>query len=291
MDNITVTLPHLTLSGLQLGNPVKPKVLCLHGWLDNAASFAPLFEELSATHHPLLDAYHFIALDWPGHGLSSHRGDDNYYHFVDYVDDLYQVLTALSDEQVSIIGHSMGGMVASLFTAAFANKVSNLILIEALGLLTEDEDPAALLQRGVLSRQAQRQKQSGIHKTIDDAVLARVRVSDLDEINARTIVRRSLEAVSGGYRWRSDPRLRTVSLMRMGIHQAIKVMHSISANVTLIRGDTGFNSIKSAVDVFATHIGHFQQHTINGGHHCHMQSVKSLVNVLENTLEHPPKMR
>ena len=60
----------------QSGQPV----LCLHGWLDNAASFVPL-----ATH---LTEWPLLALEFPGHGHSSHRSGDAHYYFFDWVQDL-----------------------------------------------------------------------------------------------------------------------------------------------------------------------------------------------------------
>ena len=42
----------LRLAGLAWGDPASPPVLCLHGWLDNAASFdalAPLLQDLRRT--------------------------------------------------------------------------------------------------------------------------------------------------------------------------------------------------------------------------------------------------
>jgi pimeloyl-ACP methyl ester carboxylesterase len=50
------------------------KILCLHGWLDNAASFnrlAPLLLE-QEQQQPM----EILALDFPGHGLSGHKSVD-----------------------------------------------------------------------------------------------------------------------------------------------------------------------------------------------------------------------
>ncbi|RZA29030.1 MAG: alpha/beta hydrolase, partial [Lysobacteraceae bacterium] len=54
------------LAGLRAGSQGRQKVLALHGWLDNAASFLPL-----ATQLPELD---LVMLDLPGHGRSAHLG-------------------------------------------------------------------------------------------------------------------------------------------------------------------------------------------------------------------------
>ena len=52
------------ITGLRSGMPGRRKVLALHGWLDNAASFVPLAAQL-----PDLD---LVMLDLPGHGRSAH---------------------------------------------------------------------------------------------------------------------------------------------------------------------------------------------------------------------------
>lgn len=73
----------LALSALVTGEETGEVTLCLHGWLDNAASFLPLLKHLSQPY--------VVAIDWPGHGKSSHKSLDNQYHFVDYIETLYQL--------------------------------------------------------------------------------------------------------------------------------------------------------------------------------------------------------
>lgn len=55
----------LNLCGLSWGTPDLPPLLMLHGWLDNAASFALLA--------PLMKGYYVVAIDLTGHGKSDRR--------------------------------------------------------------------------------------------------------------------------------------------------------------------------------------------------------------------------
>ena len=59
-----IDIPLGRIAALRGGTPGAPRVLALHGWLDNAASFLPL-----AAH---LRAIDLVALDLPGHGHSAH---------------------------------------------------------------------------------------------------------------------------------------------------------------------------------------------------------------------------
>src|SRR5687768_9636862 len=72
------------------------RVLALHGWLDNAMSFAPLAAVL-----PELE---IVALDLPGHGHSAHRPSRSWYHYVDYVDDALAALDALGWDDCVLLG-------------------------------------------------------------------------------------------------------------------------------------------------------------------------------------------
>ncbi|XP_064011176.1 serine hydrolase-like protein 2 isoform X1 [Pogoniulus pusillus] len=92
-------------------------VLCLHGWLDNANTFDRLI--------PLLPkGYYYVAMDFSGHGLSSHRPAGVPYHFLDYVIDVRRVAAALQWRRFTLVGHSMGGSVAGMVSeVSFLHRI------------------------------------------------------------------------------------------------------------------------------------------------------------------------
>ena len=93
-----------------------------------------------------------IAIDFPGHGKSSHRRPGMVYHHFEYVADVKKVVSQLGWKKFSIIGHSMGASVASLYAGTFPTEVENLILIDYAGPEVQFEDKPAL----VLARYADR---------------------------------------------------------------------------------------------------------------------------------------
>ena len=74
------------------------------------------------------------AADFRGFGKGPRVPSGAYYHFADYVADLAELARALvPDGTVDVVGHSMGGTVATLFTGAFPERVRKLALLEGLG--------------------------------------------------------------------------------------------------------------------------------------------------------------
>lgn len=105
------------------GSASGPPTLILHGYLEQAAAWRGVAPRL---HRPV------AAHDHRGHGLSEHVGPGGWYHFWDYVPDAEAVVDHLGGV-VDLIGHSMGGTIATLLAAARPEKVRRLVLIEGLG--------------------------------------------------------------------------------------------------------------------------------------------------------------
>lgn len=246
--------------GNHAANSGAAAVLCLHGWLDNAASFEPLAQQLADI--PLL------ALEFPGHGHSGHRGADAHYYFFDWVQDLVALCTAQNWQQLTIIGHSMGAMVATALAAAFPELVAKLVLIDSLGFVTDDAANAAKqLREGIKSRLKPISRKPS-YTSVADAAAARQKQSDFSLTEAMLLAERGTVATAQGVSWRADMRLRHSSVYRLTPEQAKALTSAVQCKVlALIANDSPF---AGKAEQFAAHYAQLQLTTVSGGHHCHM---------------------
>jgi len=113
MQDVSFTLQHMNIAGLAMGDPSKPMILALHGWLDNAASFIPLA--------PYLTDYYVLALDLPGHGLSSHRPNGSHYHLMDFVYDLHELIEQQQWQDILLVGIRWGASLQPCTPVVFMN--------------------------------------------------------------------------------------------------------------------------------------------------------------------------
>lgn len=261
-----VSIPFGTLTGLAWGNPDARPLLALHGWLDNAASFAGLAPHLA-------DKHRFIALDLPGHGYSDHLPSQaRRYHIVDQVDHVLDVADALGLEHFDLLGHSLGAGIASLIAAAAPERIDNLILIEGLGPLADDGTDT--LERWRKAHE-QRQRANGKLRTfagVDEAIAARIAVDGLQPDEVRPIVERNLCPADGGFTWRSDPRLRRPTLLRTGETQIRDLLAGIQSPTLLLLAKPVTPYLPSvqirerAAKVPDIHVEH-----VEGPHHLHLR--------------------
>ncbi|MCL4505388.1 MAG: alpha/beta hydrolase [Chloroflexi bacterium] len=98
-----------------------PVLLMVHGLGDEADTWRHLIE-------PLARQYRVIALDLPGFGRSDKPRRSYTPSF--YVDTILALISALGASTVSIVGHSLGGMIAHALALSNPNLVSRLTLID-----------------------------------------------------------------------------------------------------------------------------------------------------------------
>lgn len=113
--------------------PPEQTVLLLHGWGDTGAAFQFVADEWP-------EGWRLIAPDWRGFGRSAQRARS--YWFPDYLADLDAMVTLFSPgAPMILLGHSMGGNIASLFAGVRPERVAALVNAEGFGL--PDTDPAS----------------------------------------------------------------------------------------------------------------------------------------------------
>ncbi len=101
-----------------------PKMLLLHGWMDVSASFQFVVDALRGD-------WDIYAPDWRGYGLTG-RGKSDCYWFPDYIADLDSLLEQI--QAVNLVGHSLGGNVASMYAGIRPQRVARLVNLEGFGL-------------------------------------------------------------------------------------------------------------------------------------------------------------
>ncbi|WP_348633930.1 alpha/beta hydrolase [Shewanella sp. WXL01] len=279
-EAITLSLPQIELAGISYGDATKPILLCLHGWLDNLNSFIPLVNELSL--QGILSHYQIICIDWPGHGLSAHRPGIYPLHWVDYIYDLHATIAQLKlrNSSVSIIGHSLGGIIASAYNAAFANSIDKLVLIEALVPMFESEQNIrSRLVKGIEAQSRFASKQlSQSAKTVDinTAVSARHQLTKLDKPWCELITERNLRSTEVGFVWRSDPRLKLDSLYRLSFSQVEQLMNATGTPSLLVLGTDGYKQLKSLPPKAKRWFNDLKTVLLEGDHHLHMGSAEQV---------------
>ena len=103
-------------------------VVLVHGFMDAAGTWDLVAPALAAR------GLRVLAPDMRGFGEGARAPKGSYYHFVDYVFDLADLVEALSPrEPIALVGHSMGGTIATLFAGTFPERVHRLALIEGVG--------------------------------------------------------------------------------------------------------------------------------------------------------------
>lgn len=127
LERTTVTIRglryNLHVGGTDDGRPM----FLLHGLMDTGASFDPLCRHLPENRC-------LIAPDWRGHGDSDPAPQG--YWFPDYIADLEALIAhhAGDEEPVTLVGHSMGGQVASLYAGLRPARVGRLICLDSLNV-------------------------------------------------------------------------------------------------------------------------------------------------------------
>lgn len=103
-----------------------PVLLLVHGITNSSASWRPVMRPLAAA------GFTVLAPDLPGHGASErHRGDHSLGAHASILRDLLQVLDV---PRVTVVGHSLGGGVAMVFSYQFPERMERLALIDSGGL-------------------------------------------------------------------------------------------------------------------------------------------------------------
>jgi pimeloyl-ACP methyl ester carboxylesterase len=208
-------------------------VVLVHGFLDIAWTWQPVVRE------GLAGKFHIVAPEMRGHGDSDRIGAGGYYHFMDYLVDLTELIGQVArGGKLSLIGHSMGGSVASYWAGTYPERVHRLALLEGTG---PPEMPMPLPDRvraWVASWKRVREKPPGDYADLAEAA-AQLRKHDalLGETMALEMAEHGTVRTAGGrLRFKHDPLHATMGPYPFRVDLAEQFWKRITCPVLLVDG-------------------------------------------------------
>ena len=266
------------------GDAAAPRLFLLHGWMDVGASFQFLVDSFTRD-------WHVIAPDWRGFGLSEWARDEGYW-FPDY----YADLEALADhyqpgEPVRLVGHSMGGVIASVYAGIRPDRVARLVSMEGLGLARHAPDQAPARYAQWLD-QLKDLPAFKPYRSFDE-VAARLRKKNprLPEEHAAFLARHWAKQLPGGeVVLHSDPRHKTFNPYLFRIDEAIACWRRVTAPVLLVSGRQSEipARMKDTPEQLAERKGAFRDHREvvldECGHMMHHDQPQRLAQLIEDFL-------
>jgi len=118
--SMVLTVKNLRSHYLDWGNAGAPPVVCIHGYTSSAQAF-------NAPARHFQDRFHSIVPDVRGHGESA-WSPVGAYQYSDQVGDLEGIVDQLGLEQFTLIGTSMGGIIAMAYAGAHPERLVRLVI-------------------------------------------------------------------------------------------------------------------------------------------------------------------
>jgi len=113
------TVTDITLWVCQTGTPAHLLLVLLHGLFDRWESWEPVLPALAAR-------FHVLAPDVRGHARSAKPASG--YTLADYAADIAALIANTSSQPASVIGHSLGGLIALKLAVAYPTRVARVVL-------------------------------------------------------------------------------------------------------------------------------------------------------------------
>lgn len=269
--------------GRSLATPNQPSVVLLHGWMDVGASFQFMVDALTQDRH-------LIALDWRGFGQSEHLPSDTYW-FADYLADLDQFLDALSlAEPIDLVGHSMGGNIATVYAGLRPQRLRSLANLEGYGMPASrpDQAPGRLVKWMDEIKQPARLRD---YASLAD-VAARMRQNNprLSESRALWVAAHwASQRPDGRWALNADPAHKRSNPQLYRVEEVLAIWDRITAPTLWVEGEINelaqYWSSSYSAEEFQSRLAHIRQVSTavlpGAGHMLHHDQPAALARVLE----------
>lgn len=237
-----------------------------------------------------------LAVDLPGHGLSSHIPAGNYYHALDFVLTIQRIVEHFGWTRVSLMGHSFGSVIAFLYSALYPEYVEHYIALDAIKPI--NNDPARRL-----SRQGEHldkflhleslDPNSTPTYTYEEAVqhlhssINKWATKEGCEILTR---RGTIRKPDGRYYFSRDVRLKVNFDLAYSREYINQFASNVRCKILYIKANPGLSlhkpdELNDFLDVVKKSAVSYEYHTVEGKHHVHLDFPERVAPLISNFLK------
>lgn len=271
---------HLTRWGPE---PVaESPVFLLHGWQDTGDTFQFMVDAFTQD-------WPLVALDWRGFGRSGWSQDG--YWFPDYYADLDALLDQLSPGvPVRLVGHSMGGNIASTYAGIRPERVRCVANLEGFGMPRRTPDQAPALTRKWLDQVKSVPPLKDYASFEQLASIIAFRYPRFSAVQADFVARAwAKKGEDGRVRLLGDSRHRWVNPVLYRREEAEATWRKVKAPVLMLLGSESEYLSKLGADgvddAFRGIMPHIEIARIAGaGHMLHIEKAEAVAALVENFL-------
>jgi pimeloyl-ACP methyl ester carboxylesterase len=280
----------LLLTGKWWGPQDARPVLCLHGYQDNAGTWDTLA--------PLLPHdISLLAVDLPGHGLSSHIPAGDAYYFLNFVLTIQRIVKHYRWEKVSLMGHSFGSVCAFIYSALYPEYVEHYIALDAMKPLSVVPEKR-LKDRGTYIDQLllleSMDRNSAPSYTYEEAVqLLHGNIKDwATKEGCEILLRRgTVKKADGRHHFSRDPRLKAHVDFSFSHQYVLQFAANIKCKVLNIKALQGLTVNKpeeeeECLDVVKKSAALYEYHAVEGRHHVHLDFPERVAPIISDFLKY-----
>ncbi|XP_076168293.1 serine hydrolase-like protein isoform X2 [Ptiloglossa arizonensis] len=284
---IEIKVPWGKVAGKLWGSENQQPMLALHGWQDNAGSFNALAPFLSKN-------IPIMAIDFPGHGLSSWLPPGIMYDIAFYIILIERLRQYFEWDKIKIIGHSMGGYVILWYSYLFTKQIKYTVIIDGLRSLSSTKLEYNNTFSKIISKFLETEKFVNKLTYTQEEIMNRwisATENSLNEVSCKMLMKRGVTQVEHGkYVINRDPRLKVVPNFSQFVQEEL---HQCTENVTfpfllITAKNSHIGNMENASKIFnimKEKNENVYWEEITGTHHVHMRDAETVANIINPFLK------
>ncbi|XP_014221231.1 serine hydrolase-like protein [Trichogramma pretiosum] len=275
IKELTITTPWGHVAAKTHGQSSSYPVLCIHGILDNAGAFDRLIAKLP-------DDYYYIAVDLPGHGLSSHFSSGLLLDFFNYVLTIRYIVEYFKWEHFYYVGHSFGGQLGAFYSILYPSQIKKMVLIEGLNTpivpITKLIPRLRTINAKVIESTIDKPEKLFTKQEIMHSLMYK-RSSNLNKSAAEALFPRAVTQIGSKFKYNRDLRLKSYVIPMFDLNQILKLLQNLNTDTLLIMSFATIDRFRynSTLKDALKHLSNIKIEFVCGNHDVHNNQPENLV--------------